>query len=208
MDNVQKNAITDYIWSSSYFTWAGVALGTGGPGLDSRQGQDIFLLFLVYTDSGSTQPPIQCVPRFISPGVKRRGRDADHSSPHSDESRISGGIPPFPIRLNGVVLNKYQGELYLLYLPALYCVTSITTVHISTIMCFYATIYFNLLLDTECILNAFEFFVMQSRITAGIHYYLNTSVFILYYSRCLFFVSSFIYLFLYFFLHPVPYSIL
>jgi hypothetical protein len=32
---------------------------------------------------GSTQPPIQCVPGALSPGVKRPGREADHSPPAS-----------------------------------------------------------------------------------------------------------------------------
>jgi hypothetical protein len=30
-----------------------------------------------------TQPPIQRVPGFLSPGVKRQGRDAEHSPPTS-----------------------------------------------------------------------------------------------------------------------------
>jgi hypothetical protein len=34
---------------------------------------------------GRTQPPIQWVPRAISPEVKRRGREADHSPPTSSE---------------------------------------------------------------------------------------------------------------------------
>jgi hypothetical protein len=34
---------------------------------------------------GSTQPPIQWVPGAISPGVKRQGREADHSLPASAE---------------------------------------------------------------------------------------------------------------------------
>jgi len=34
---------------------------------------------------GPTQPPIECVPGFLSPGVKRSGREAVHSPPSSDE---------------------------------------------------------------------------------------------------------------------------
>jgi hypothetical protein len=34
---------------------------------------------------GSTQPPIQWVPGPLSPGVKRPGREADHSPPTSAE---------------------------------------------------------------------------------------------------------------------------
>jgi hypothetical protein len=43
----------------------------------------------------STQPPIQWVPGALSPGVKRQGREADHSPPASVEA----------LRLHGVVLN-------------------------------------------------------------------------------------------------------
>jgi hypothetical protein len=42
-------------------------------------------IFLLSTSSGPilghTQPPIQWVPRPLSPGVKRPGREADHSPP-------------------------------------------------------------------------------------------------------------------------------
>jgi hypothetical protein len=34
---------------------------------------------------GSTQPPTQCAPGALSPGVKRQGREADHSPPASVE---------------------------------------------------------------------------------------------------------------------------
>jgi hypothetical protein len=34
---------------------------------------------------GSTQPPIEWVPEGLSPGVKRPGREADHSIPTSTE---------------------------------------------------------------------------------------------------------------------------
>jgi hypothetical protein len=43
---------------------------------------------------GSTQPPIQCVPRAVSSGVKRPGREADHSPPTSAEVKESGSIHP------------------------------------------------------------------------------------------------------------------
>jgi hypothetical protein len=64
-----------------------------GYGLDDRgvrsssPGRVRNLLF--YTSSrpalASTQPPIQWVPRALSPGVKREGREADHSPPTSAE---------------------------------------------------------------------------------------------------------------------------
>jgi hypothetical protein len=36
---------------------------------------------------GPTQPPIQWVPGPLSPGVKRLGREADHSLPTSAEAK-------------------------------------------------------------------------------------------------------------------------
>jgi hypothetical protein len=55
---------------------------------------------------GPTQPPIQWVSGALSPGVKRPGREADHSHPASAEVKktwVYTSTPP--IRLHGVVLN-------------------------------------------------------------------------------------------------------
>jgi hypothetical protein len=43
-----------------------------------------------------TQPPIQWVPRALSPEVKRQGREADHSAPSSAEVKNGGAIPILP----------------------------------------------------------------------------------------------------------------
>jgi hypothetical protein len=52
----------------------------------SRRGQGIFLFTAVSrTALGPTQPPIQWVPGSLSLGVKRPGREADHSPPSSAE---------------------------------------------------------------------------------------------------------------------------
>jgi hypothetical protein len=40
---------------------------------------------LYQTGCGSIQPPIHWVPRALSPGAKRQGREADHSPPTSAE---------------------------------------------------------------------------------------------------------------------------
>jgi hypothetical protein len=48
---------------------------------------------------GSTQPPIRWVPGDLSPGVKRSGREADHSPPASAEINkiwIYTSTPPTP----------------------------------------------------------------------------------------------------------------
>jgi hypothetical protein len=55
-------------------------------GFDSRWGLGIFLFTTASrTALGPTQPPIQWVPGALSLGVKRSGREADHSPPSSAE---------------------------------------------------------------------------------------------------------------------------
>jgi hypothetical protein len=55
---------------------------------------------------GPTQPPIQWVSGVISLGVKRSGREADHSHPSSAEAKEWVELYVHsPIRLHGVVLN-------------------------------------------------------------------------------------------------------
>jgi hypothetical protein len=65
---------------------------------------------------GPTQPPIQWVPGALSLGVKRPGREADHSPPSSAEVKNAWSYTSTPpICLRGVVLSKAQGQLYLTY---------------------------------------------------------------------------------------------
>jgi hypothetical protein len=54
---------------------------------------------------GSTQLSIQWVLEAASPGVKRKGREADHSNPSSVEIKNSGAGPPLHVCLHGIVLN-------------------------------------------------------------------------------------------------------
>jgi hypothetical protein len=55
---------------------------------------------------GPTQPPIQWVPVAISLGVKRPGREADHTPPSSAEDMKAWSYTSTPpIRLHGVVLS-------------------------------------------------------------------------------------------------------
>jgi hypothetical protein len=56
-----------------------------GSDFESRYSQEFSLLHVVQTESGVHQPPIEWVPEAISPGVKRQGREADHSPPASAE---------------------------------------------------------------------------------------------------------------------------
>jgi hypothetical protein len=41
----------------------------------------------------------------ISNGVKRRGREADHSHPSSAEVKNGGAVTPLPHSPHGIVLN-------------------------------------------------------------------------------------------------------
>jgi hypothetical protein len=69
----------------------GIALGYGLDDWGSRvrflAGQGIFLFTTAVsrTTLGPTQPPTQWVPGALSLGVKRPGREADHSLPSSAE---------------------------------------------------------------------------------------------------------------------------
>jgi hypothetical protein len=72
----------------------GIALGYGlddrGLGFDSRRGLGIFLFNTASrTGLGPTQPPIEWVPGALSLGVKRPGREADHSHPSKAEAKES-----------------------------------------------------------------------------------------------------------------------
>jgi hypothetical protein len=58
----------------------GIATGYGLDGRGLGVGVHVF-----QTGSGPTQPPIKCVPGDLLPGVKRSGREGDHSRPTSAE---------------------------------------------------------------------------------------------------------------------------
>jgi hypothetical protein len=80
-------------------------------GFDSRRGLGIFLFTTPSrTALGPTQPPIQWVPRAISPGVNRPERVADHSSPSSAKFKNAWSYTfTSPVRLHGVVLSLSTG---------------------------------------------------------------------------------------------------
>jgi hypothetical protein len=76
-------------------------------GFDSRRGLGIFLFTTVSrTALGPTQPPVQCVPGAVSLGIKRPGREVDHSPPSIVEVKNAWSYTSTPtIRLYGVVLS-------------------------------------------------------------------------------------------------------
>jgi hypothetical protein len=45
---------------------------------------------------GPTKIPIELVSGAVSSGLKRQGREADHSPPSSAEVKNDGAIPPHP----------------------------------------------------------------------------------------------------------------
>jgi hypothetical protein len=65
------------------------------------------------TALGPTQPPIRWVPGALYLGIKRPGREADHSPPSSAEVKNAWRYTCTPpIRLNGVVISYAQGQFY------------------------------------------------------------------------------------------------
>jgi hypothetical protein len=58
----------------------------------------VLLLFFTTSISalGPAHLPIQWVPGALSPGVKRLGREVDHSPPSSAEVKNGEAIPPLP----------------------------------------------------------------------------------------------------------------
>ena len=72
-------------------------------GFDCQFGQEIFLFCRTSKSAvGTTQPPIQWVPGFFS-GVKRPGRQVNHSPPSSDDVKSKWSCTStILICLNGV----------------------------------------------------------------------------------------------------------
>jgi hypothetical protein len=89
-------------------------------GFDSRRGLGTFLLTTASrTALGPTQPPVQWVPGALSLGIKRPGREADHSPPSSAEVKEWVDLYLHPqYAFLAWCLVKAQGQLYL-YITAL-----------------------------------------------------------------------------------------
>jgi hypothetical protein len=93
--------------------WYSAVFGLGDSGFESWQGLAIFLFTTASRPAlGPTQPPIQWVSGILSLGVKRPGREADHSPPSSAEVKNAWSyVSTLPIRLRGVVLSYSTGTL-------------------------------------------------------------------------------------------------
>jgi hypothetical protein len=83
----------------------------GAIGFDFRRGLEIFLFTTASrTALGPTQPPIQWVPGALSLGLKRPGREVDHSlAPSAEIKECMELYLHYPIRLLGVVLRLKEG---------------------------------------------------------------------------------------------------
>jgi hypothetical protein len=79
---------------SSQFSRCSDGLLVGWPAFDSWQGQESFLYSTAAV--GPTQHPIKLVAGALSPGVKRPGRESDHSPPSSANVKNGGAILPSP----------------------------------------------------------------------------------------------------------------
>jgi hypothetical protein len=73
----------------------GDRLWAGWPGFDSRQELEIFL-YSTASSSGDHLASHPVGPRGSSPGVRRLGREADHSPPSSAKVKNGGAIPSLP----------------------------------------------------------------------------------------------------------------
>jgi hypothetical protein len=83
---------------------------------------------------GSFQPPIHWVPGALFPGIKRPGREADHSPPTSAEVKkmwVYTSTPPYAFMASAYVV---QGQLYLLPLYLCRHVTFLVPNFLSTLL--------------------------------------------------------------------------
>jgi hypothetical protein len=85
---------------------------------DSRRGLGIFLFTTASrTALGPTQPPIQWIPGALSLGIKRPGREADHSPPSSAEVKNAWSYTSTPRNVfMAWCLVKHRGKFTFTYL--------------------------------------------------------------------------------------------
>jgi hypothetical protein len=97
-------------------------------GFDSRQGLGIFLFTTASrTALGPTQPPFQWIPGALYLGLKRTGREIDHSPRSSAEAKEYVELyfhSTYTPSWRGAQFKKTQGQLYL-YLYILSLITAL-----------------------------------------------------------------------------------
>jgi hypothetical protein len=77
-------------------------LWVGQPGFDPGEAEDIHISSTMSRPAlGFVEPSIPWVPGELQPGVKRQGRDADHSPPSSAEVKNGGALTPLPHTSSG-----------------------------------------------------------------------------------------------------------
>jgi hypothetical protein len=91
-----KIFINSFQFFTSRDSSVGIATGYGMDGTSSVLCLAIFFSSAQHPALGPTQPPNQCMPGRISPGVKRPERLAHHSPPSSFEVKSGGAILPLP----------------------------------------------------------------------------------------------------------------
>jgi hypothetical protein len=94
----------------------GIALGYGLDDRGSRvrfPGGDFSLHHRVQNGSGAHPASYPMGTRGSFPGVKRPGREADHSPPSAEVKNAWSYTATPPVGLHGVVLSYTQGQLYL-----------------------------------------------------------------------------------------------
>jgi hypothetical protein len=93
-----KEWVELYFYSSNTPSWRGAQL----------KAQGLYLYFTAVSRPalGPTQPPMQWVQGTLSLGVKRPGREADHSPPSSADVKEWVELYFYsPVRLHGMVLS-------------------------------------------------------------------------------------------------------
>ena len=80
-------------------------LRAGRPVTDSRQGKDLTFLSSAHIDSGDQTASYPMDTECYFPGIKRKGREPDHSHPTNDEVKNVGAICVFIYKFHGMVLN-------------------------------------------------------------------------------------------------------
>jgi hypothetical protein len=86
------------IWSRDSAVSIATSWTTEGSEFKSRWVNNFYFSMSSKQALRSTQPPLQWVPEALSPGVKRPGREADHSPSASAEVKkmwISASTPPY-----------------------------------------------------------------------------------------------------------------